>query len=733
MLVITNGLDSTEELFSGMVTVNQEIIVTRQGEDTCFPDSIVATVMDTSSTTVLQSTTMDTDCKGRGLFLLTSYGALEFQGYSCDENDVHNCFVEVLYNVTTCNIGDIDMTLNELEFDINGTITDFIANLTQDERVLVPTECIERFQELLVERCADRDYCASARVNASSEVSGPICEDMDELKFDFLQASVQPSPAPSTSPSLMPTIDGSPAPSPAPSNACLIDISLDCTPEEGFGETCEGIPIFTTICTERPFQMKFRYNGGDCAQSFNIQPSSLFACFDFNEKPPTAKNVTSYITAFVLGGGDVYFEGFVNTGDIYTLNAPPNERVSANMNITIYDPRGQTNPALIKIPANILQTVRYHSSCSRNLFLKDRFGNNQLVEWTSREVGLVTCFINATLNVNLLNPATTSDFDVRLLELNSLTNFDPFIFNKTDEVFGVELLRGESFTPSSIDVTLDLTVRRLYNFFTTVVGETLDGVVECNGDDFYEFIAGNPLPPTFPTIAPSVSPTFTPFPTPDPLMTGCGLVAKVTCVVTDGPTSDCTDLTAPLVRTCNTAAANVPLTELRFQHTAKNCEIGSDVECQDENGGPSGVTEVFVEIFDDDGTYVEAVFQLEDIITVRNPTGFTTGEIEIVIYTVDRDQDDNIGDQIQTLVINTECADTTSLVLGRDYGTLMLTAFDNEEVGLPTRLRMIPSLMQSLRRFSSAVSSVVPLPHSFRQAKYPLDVLVPTWYFEKVR
>jgi hypothetical protein len=81
---------------------------------------------------------------------------------------------------------------------------------------------------------------------------------------------------------------------------------------------------------------------------------------------------------------------------------------------------------------------------------------------------------------------------------------------------------------------------------------------------------------------------------------------------------------------------------------------------------------------------VEAAFQLEDVITVQNPAGSTRGEIKIVIYTVDRDQDDNIGDQIQALVVNTECADTTSLALGRNYGTLMLTAFDNEEVGLQT-------------------------------------------------
>ena len=207
------------------------------------------------------------------------------------------------------------MTLNHLDFEVNGTINDFLANLTPEELLLVPAECLTNItQGLVVERCGDREYCATARVNASSEVSGPICEDMAELKFDLIQGSVQPSPAP--------TFSGSRPPSSAPTNACLIDIELGCTPEPGFGETCEGIPIFTQICTDRPFQMKFRYNGGDCSQSFNIQPSDLFVCFDYNERPPTERNVTSYIIAFELGGGDDYFVGFVNTGDIYTINAP---------------------------------------------------------------------------------------------------------------------------------------------------------------------------------------------------------------------------------------------------------------------------------------------------------------------------------------------------------------------------------------------------------------------------
>jgi len=230
-LIIGNPCDSGDILFSGMVTIGDEIILTRF-DGSCLPDSMDVTVID-SALGVVQSNTIDTSCDGRGLFLLNSYGALEFQGYSCDQNDVHNCFVDVLYNVTTCNIGDIDMTLNELLFDINGTLTDFLLTLTPEELLLVPAECLTNItQGLVVERCGDREYCASARVNASSEVSGPICEDMDELKFDLIQGSVQPTPSPSSSPSREPSSPPSTRPSESPSQSptgvCVVDIELDC-------------------------------------------------------------------------------------------------------------------------------------------------------------------------------------------------------------------------------------------------------------------------------------------------------------------------------------------------------------------------------------------------------------------------------------------------------------------------------------------------------------------------
>jgi hypothetical protein len=73
----------------------------------------------------------------------------------------------------------------------------------------------------------------------------------------------------------------------------VIEVALACTPEEGFGATCDDIP-FTRVCEEPPNEIKFIYNTGNCIQSMTTQPNSLFVCQDFNGGPPTEQNVTSY-------------------------------------------------------------------------------------------------------------------------------------------------------------------------------------------------------------------------------------------------------------------------------------------------------------------------------------------------------------------------------------------------------------------------------------------------------
>jgi hypothetical protein len=279
-----------------------------------------------------------------------------------------------------------------------------------------------------------------------------------------------------------------PQPSPAPSKSCILDIEIDCIPESDLlGDRCDSIPICNQLCNQRASEMSFRYNGGDCSQSLNSQPSSLFECNDFNGGPPSEEGVVAWIEAFELGRRETYFSGFVPVGEVFTLFAE--EKISANQNITVYDPKGETDRSNIVRQENTMQTIKYHSSCAWNLFLNDIFGSVQLVEFVNEVQGRVTCFIKAILALDIQIPifTTNGDNSVRLTSLEMLTNVFGII-DKTEEVNGF-VVNGMVDEPIPIEITLDLTVRQSYTFFTTIVGETVSGGDECNGDNFFEFVA----------------------------------------------------------------------------------------------------------------------------------------------------------------------------------------------------------------------------------------------------
>ena len=56
------------------------------------------------------------------------------------------------------------------------------------------------------------------------------------------------------------------------------------------------------------------------------------------------------------------------------------------------------------------------------------------------------------------------------------------------------------------NIQIDLTERQKYTALSTIVGQTDEGQ-RCFGTDVFEFTAGNPLPPIFPTLAPSAAPS----------------------------------------------------------------------------------------------------------------------------------------------------------------------------------------------------------------------------------
>jgi hypothetical protein len=415
--------------------------------------------------------------------------------------------------------------------------------------------------------------------------------------------------------------------------------------------------------------MVFLYKGGDCDGSFNIQPRTLFQCSDFQGGPPVPDGELSYITAFQLGGGEGYFDGFVRVGEQFTLLA--DTVFDANMNITIYNPGNLTVPSQIKTPANLVQTTNYHSSCTQNLFLKDIFGAVQLVIFVNDLQGTVSCFQNATLTFTTTSPIQIEG-STTLTALTFVSNINKkeSFLNLTDKVFGGEISQGMPLTVSQ-QITLDLTVRRRYAVASTIIGESAQGR-ECFDTDSFEFIAGNPLPPIFPTLAPSAAPTISPFPTPDPEEAPCELDAEITCQLASG--GSCNGITPPAGLTCSGSSVD----RLAFIYNQAFCPgntVQNKFNCSDSNIGIPRPQEVAIRFFRADTTVFNGIFRAGQIFSVSAPA---VNDLDIEIFTVVNGRP---GVLLQEMGMSIRCRGQDAITLLSTFGSLQLVGFSNPEQG----------------------------------------------------
>jgi hypothetical protein len=173
-----------------------------------------------------QTVAIDTSCDtgGRRLVLSESYGAFTSVGYSCNEEDTHNCLVDVIYQLEACNVGGRDEELYDFFVEVDGEVNDLIANISESDLMLPPTECYTGFKTEVVDRCTDKEYCAKGVSNATKPFVGSTCGEMEKIKFS-IEVPILP---PFTPPTPFPTSPASPfpssAPSPAPTLGCIINI-----------------------------------------------------------------------------------------------------------------------------------------------------------------------------------------------------------------------------------------------------------------------------------------------------------------------------------------------------------------------------------------------------------------------------------------------------------------------------------------------------------------------------
>ncbi|CAB9508059.1 expressed unknown protein [Seminavis robusta] len=412
--------------------------------------------------------------------------------------------------------------------------------------------------------------------------------------------------------------------------------------------------------------MVFLFNGGDCSQSFNVQEAAgKFFCTDEGEVP-IERGEKSYIVVTDLDGDIIFHQDWVEVGKLFTLSDGGNN-FPADQLITIYGSEDTTDPA------NIQQSIQYHSSCSQNLFLKDRFGAVQLVIWVNEDQGVVSCFANQTFNLDITIPLDIEGGPATLQSLTVASNVDPFFFNLTDKVAGTVVGAGESIVVP-ISIPIDLTQKQTYNLLITVTAVTQLGRI-CRATDLTSFTAGYPLPPIFPTFAPTQAPTSTNPPTPDPLTSACDLAADIECFTGSG--RSCRSLTAPTDSVCNTADEEAQ--SITFLVTGNSC--GTTENCEETFAGQDlQESEFFINAESRDATAFQGVVANGGTFRVMN--GLEDGRLEISISTAVNGAP---GLQLQVLDrVDVTCAGNVGedITLLQNFGALQVVSYESPDQGL---------------------------------------------------
>lgn len=133
--------------------------------------------------------------------------------------------------------------------------------------------------------------------------------------------------------------------------------------------------------------LTLKYNGGDCSQTTGTQGDKQ-SCADQNGGP-TAEGQNFIVAAntnFANGKG-------VPVGSTFTLK-PASDKFSNDQVITVYADSTK---------AKVLQVVKFHISCSRNLFLSDKFGSVQIFGWVTQNDDAVSLKQPITIVTDVTN------------------------------------------------------------------------------------------------------------------------------------------------------------------------------------------------------------------------------------------------------------------------------------------------------------------------------------------
>jgi hypothetical protein len=148
-------------------------------------------------------------------------------------------------------------------------------------------------------------------------------------------------------------------------------------PQEPDDELCT---VFNdrTECEKRPTALGFRFHAGVCADSSHSQDPGKFDCEPANG---VSGQGPFEIRFSDKDGADYVTFNDVNEGDEFEVTAAMSGRSEFNSE-TFFD--------VYDVTGALVQSVRFHSSCSQNLFIGDRYGDLEVVSFTNSEQGFVT-------------------------------------------------------------------------------------------------------------------------------------------------------------------------------------------------------------------------------------------------------------------------------------------------------------------------------------------------------
>jgi hypothetical protein len=458
-----------------------------------LPLKVYCDILDGVTGAKLQTNIIDTSGQ-TSLNLEDKYGAMLLE--SCDEL---TCVETISYTIDIENIGRNCLDMTQADFVFNDDITNLLPLLPSTE--LCPEKSTSFDLTTAIDVCTAGDYFAQAIVVANPpDKNAGFCEDDAELSFAILEQATNPPTFPPTnsptfpptkaptyrptkSPSFPPTKAPVRPPTQSPVSVCTIRLDTRCVVAGNStqaGRPCETPFLGIESCKERPTSAVMLFNGGGCAQSDNTQ-GLLFSCVDMNGGPPVNEGERAYIEVTDIKGNQIdYFSGVVEVGNTYRIN-DNNERFEADMFITIYTPDQRT----------VLQSVQFHSSCSRNLELKNRFGASQLVEFTNDLQGTVSCFVtfSFTLTISVPISATTTQ-PIVLTRLTATTNFAGNL-DLTTEVAGLTIAPGSAPLLVTLEGVIDASSQMRYTLMFYVEGAVAATGQKCTGSETLSFLAGH--------------------------------------------------------------------------------------------------------------------------------------------------------------------------------------------------------------------------------------------------